>query len=128
LPAQAAPHAKAVRSEPPAHTAGDIGQLPREVEAALQRAKVPNDNFHVMVVDTSANSTPRLSHQAHVRVNPASLMKLATTTAAIDTLGPAFVWRTPVYIDGRCATVCCTATCMCAAAGTHASWWNVCGC
>ena len=84
LPAQAAPHAKAVRSEPPAHTAGDIGQLPREVEAALQRAKVPNDNFHVMVVDTSTNSTPRLSHQAQVRVNPASLMKLATTTAAID--------------------------------------------
>jgi serine-type D-Ala-D-Ala carboxypeptidase/endopeptidase (penicillin-binding protein 4) len=27
-------------------------------------------------------------------------MKLATTTAALDTLGPAFVWRTPVYVDG----------------------------
>jgi len=27
-------------------------------------------------------------------------MKLATTTAALDTLGPAFVWRTPVYIEG----------------------------
>ena len=100
LQAHAAPHSKAVRSEPPKHTAGDIGQLPRDVEAALQRAKVPSDNFHVMVVDTSANSTPRLSHQAQVRVNPASLMKLATTTAALDTLGPAFVWRTPVYIDG----------------------------
>jgi len=24
----------------------------------------------------------------------------ATTTAALDTLGPAFVWRTPVYVDG----------------------------
>jgi D-alanyl-D-alanine carboxypeptidase/D-alanyl-D-alanine-endopeptidase (penicillin-binding protein 4) len=100
LLAEAAPHSKAVRSEPPKHTAGDIGQLPREVEAALQRAKVPNENFHVMVVDTSASSTPRLSHQAQVRVNPASLMKLATTTAALDTLGPAFVWRTPVYLDG----------------------------
>jgi D-alanyl-D-alanine carboxypeptidase/D-alanyl-D-alanine-endopeptidase (penicillin-binding protein 4) len=100
LLAEAAPHSKAVRSEPPKHTAGDIGQLPRDVEAALQRAKVPSENFHVMVVDTSANSTPRLSHQAQVRVNPASLMKLATTTAALDTLGPAFVWRTPVYIDG----------------------------
>ncbi len=94
------PHSKVVRSEPPKHTAGDIGQLPRDVEAALQRAKVPSENFHVMVVDTSASSTPRLSHQAQVRVNPASLMKLATTTAALDTLGPAFVWRTPVFIDG----------------------------
>jgi serine-type D-Ala-D-Ala carboxypeptidase/endopeptidase (penicillin-binding protein 4) len=100
LLAEAAPHSKAVRSEPPKHTAGDIGQLPRDVEAALQRAKVPSENFHVMVVDTSASSTPRLSHQAQVRVNPASLMKLATTTAALDTLGPAFVWRTPVFIDG----------------------------
>ena len=100
LQAQAAPHSKAVRSEPPQHTAGDIGQLPRDVEAALQRAKVPSENFHVMVVDTQASSTPRLSHQAQTRVNPASLMKLATTTAALDTLGPAFVWRTPVYIEG----------------------------
>ena len=100
LTAHAAPSSKAVRSEPPKHTAGDIGQLPVDVLAALQRAKVPSDNFHVMVVDTHATSTPRLSHQAQVRVNPASLMKLATTTAALDTLGPAFVWRTPVYVDG----------------------------
>lgn len=84
----------------PAQTQGDIGQLPTEVQAALKRAKVPSENFHVMVIDTSASSTPRLSHQAQVQVNPASLMKLATTTAALDTLGPAFVWRTPVYIDG----------------------------
>lgn len=100
LQAQAAPHSKAVRTDPPKHTEGDIGQLPAEVQAALQRAKVPSENFHVMVVDTHAHSTPRLSHQAQVRVNPASLMKLATTTAALDTLGPAFVWRTPVYVDG----------------------------
>ena len=100
LQAHAAPHSKAVRTDPPKHTEGDLGQLPTEVQAALQRAKVPSENFHVMVVDPHANSTPRLSHQAQVRVNPASLMKLATTTAALDTLGPAFVWRTPVYVDG----------------------------
>jgi D-alanyl-D-alanine carboxypeptidase/D-alanyl-D-alanine-endopeptidase (penicillin-binding protein 4) len=100
LTAHAAPSSKAVRSEPPKHTAGDIGQLPPEVQTALQRAKVPSDNFHVMVIDTHTGSTPRLSHQAQERVNPASLMKLATTTAALDTLGPAFVWRTPVYVDG----------------------------
>jgi len=98
--ANAAPHAKAVRTDPPKHTEGNLGQLPAEVQAALQRAKVPHENFHVMVVDTHASSTPRLSHQAQVRVNPASLMKLATTTAALDALGPAFVWRTPVYVDG----------------------------
>ena len=98
--AGAAPHAKSVRPSPPAHTAGDVGQLPREVEAALQRAKVPSENFHVMVVDTHTQTTPRLSHQAQTPINPASLMKLATTTAALDLLGPTYVWRTPVYVDG----------------------------
>ena len=53
-----------------------------------------------MVVDTNINSTVRLSHRAQDRVNPASLMKLTTTTAALDLLGPAFVWRTPIYVDG----------------------------
>jgi D-alanyl-D-alanine carboxypeptidase/D-alanyl-D-alanine-endopeptidase (penicillin-binding protein 4) len=100
LPTHAAPHSKVLHREPPKHTDGDIGQLPTDVQATLQRAKVPIENFHVMVVDTHTGSTPRLSHQAQVRVNPASLMKLATTTAALDTLGPAFVWRTPVYVEG----------------------------
>jgi D-alanyl-D-alanine carboxypeptidase/D-alanyl-D-alanine-endopeptidase (penicillin-binding protein 4) len=84
----------------PSHTQGDSGQLPREVEAALQRAKVPAEALHVMVIETHAQATPRLSHMAQTPVNPASLMKLATTTAALDLLGPAFVWRTPVYVDG----------------------------
>jgi D-alanyl-D-alanine carboxypeptidase/D-alanyl-D-alanine-endopeptidase (penicillin-binding protein 4) len=42
----------------------------------------------------------RLAHQADVPRNPASLMKLVTTTAALDVLGPAYTWRTPVAIDG----------------------------
>ncbi len=80
--------------------AGDVGQLPRQVEAALQNAKVPREALHVMVIDPQALATPRLSHQAQASVNPASLMKLTTTTAAFDLLGPSFVWRTPVYVDG----------------------------
>ena len=95
---QAAP--SKIKSTPPSHTQGDLGQLPPEVQAALQRAKVPADALHVMVVDTQAQAAPRLSHMAQAPINPASLMKLATTTAALDLLGPAFVWRTPVYVDG----------------------------
>jgi D-alanyl-D-alanine carboxypeptidase/D-alanyl-D-alanine-endopeptidase (penicillin-binding protein 4) len=33
-------------------------------------------------------------------VNPASLMKLVTTSAALELLGPSFTWRTPVYVEG----------------------------
>jgi D-alanyl-D-alanine carboxypeptidase/D-alanyl-D-alanine-endopeptidase (penicillin-binding protein 4) len=89
-----------LKNTPPSHTQGDAGQLPDEVQAALQRAKVPADALHVMVVDAQAQAAPRLSHLAQTPINPASLMKLATTTAALDLLGPAFVWRTPVYVEG----------------------------
>ena len=40
------------------------------------------------------------SHRSHVAMNPASVMKLVTTYAALDQLGPAFSWATPVYVEG----------------------------
>jgi D-alanyl-D-alanine carboxypeptidase/D-alanyl-D-alanine-endopeptidase (penicillin-binding protein 4) len=76
--------------------------LPAPVIAALQRAKVPVDALHVVVMEAngSQKTLALLSHQATTSINPASLSKLATTVAALDLLGPTFVWRTPVYIDG----------------------------
>ena len=76
--------------------------LPAPVLAALQRAKVPSDALHVVVMEAngSQKTSPLLSHEATTSINPASLIKLATTIAALDLLGPTFVWRTPVYIDG----------------------------
>ena len=76
--------------------------LPAPVLAALQRTKVPPDALHVVVMEAngSQKTSPLLSHEATTSINPASLSKLATTIAALDLLGPTFVWRTPVYIDG----------------------------
>ena len=84
----------------PVHAAGDVGELPPAALAALQRAKVPTDALHVMLWEAGSTAAPRLSHQAQTPVNPASLMKLVTTSAALDSLGAAFTWRTPVYVDG----------------------------
>ena len=75
--------------------------LPPEVDAALARAKLPRDALTVLVVDAQGNAAPRASHRANVPVNPASVMKLVTTYAALDQLGPAFTWNTPVYLDGK---------------------------
>ena len=74
--------------------------LPPEVEAALQKAKVPRDAVAMLVADAEGRSPPRLSYRANVPMNPASVMKLVTTYAALDLLGPAFVWNTPVFIEG----------------------------
>jgi D-alanyl-D-alanine carboxypeptidase/D-alanyl-D-alanine-endopeptidase (penicillin-binding protein 4) len=74
--------------------------LPSEVDAALSRAKLPRDAVTMLVVDAEGKAPPRLSHRADVTVNPASVAKLTTTFAALELLGPAYVWRTPVFVDG----------------------------
>ena len=44
--------------------------------------------------------SPSLSVRANEAMNPASVMKLVTTFAALELLGPAYRWKTEVYQDG----------------------------
>jgi len=74
--------------------------LPEAVTTALARARVPLEAVSLLVVDADGKSAPRLSHRADAAMNPASVMKLVTTYAALDLLGPAYTWRTPVWLDG----------------------------
>ncbi len=74
--------------------------LPPEVESALTRAKLPRDAVALWVQEAGGASVPRLSHRGSVAMNPASVMKLVTTYAALDTLGPNFTWATPVFVEG----------------------------
>lgn len=80
----------------PAHAAQ---QLPPEALQALQRAGVPAEALAVVVHDTTTDRRV-LQWQEHKPLNPASLTKLLTTYAALDRLGPAFTWSTPVWITG----------------------------
>ena len=81
--------------------AGPAAPWPAEVEAALNRAKLPREALSVFVADAQDARVPaRLSHRAQEPVNPASVMKLVTTYAALDQLGPAYTWSTPVYVEG----------------------------
>lgn len=73
--------------------------LPGPVVAALQRAKVPQEALSAVVLPVESDGT-RLAWQGDVARNPASVMKLVTTYAALDLLGPAFTWQTPVYVQG----------------------------
>ena len=82
--------------------------LPPEVSAALARAKVPADALAALVIDAApqmaskgaAPAAALLSHRANASVNPASVMKLVTTYAGLELLGPAYTWPTLVYADG----------------------------
>lgn len=73
--------------------------LPADVQAALQRAQLPPDALVVVVAPAVPGASPWVSHRAGEPVNPASTMKLVTTFAALDLLGPAHVWRTAVLTD-----------------------------
>ena len=82
-------------------SASALAQLPAPVEEALQRARIPVNATAFLVVDAQdANAAPRLQHRSEASMQSASVIKLLTTYAALDLLGPAFSWSTPVYIDG----------------------------
>jgi len=55
------------------------------------------------VVQGVEGGTPLVSHQAAAAVNPASLMKLVTSFAALELLGPAFTFHTDVLASGAIA-------------------------
>ena len=74
--------------------------IPTPIRIELERAQVPLDAVSLLVLDAEGKGVPRLSHRSEAPMNPASVMKLVTTYAALDLLGPAFVWRTPVWLDG----------------------------
>lgn len=69
--------------------------LPASVVQALRVAGVPQDAVGVMVQQVDGNK-PLVLHNASLAMNPASTMKLLTTSAALELLGPAYTWHTDV--------------------------------
>ena len=73
--------------------------LPPGVQAALRRAQVPTEALSVVVQEVGGER-PLWSLAADTPRNPASVFKLLTTYAALEQLGPAWTWQTPVYLSG----------------------------
>ncbi|THU05537.1 D-alanyl-D-alanine carboxypeptidase/D-alanyl-D-alanine-endopeptidase [Lampropedia puyangensis] len=74
--------------------------LPEVFSTALTKAKIPLTSASVWVQSVDDNRPPRVNYQADALVSPASTMKLVTTYAALDRLGPAYTWHTRIYTDG----------------------------
>ena len=73
--------------------------LPPPVAQALAASKIPAGGVAAVVQEVGA---PRavLSVNPELSMNPASVMKLVTTYAALELLGPAYRWKTEVYTVG----------------------------
>lgn len=75
-------------------------ELPETVERALATAGIPTKDV-ALVIQPLDSATPLVSHGADQPLNPASVMKLLTTLAALDSLGPAHTFKTRVLVTGE---------------------------
>jgi D-alanyl-D-alanine carboxypeptidase/D-alanyl-D-alanine-endopeptidase (penicillin-binding protein 4) len=76
--------------------AGAADALPSPVARALDAAGVPA-SAAALYLQEVGGKRPRLSINASRPMNPASVMKLVTTYAALELLGPAYTWRTEAW-------------------------------
>lgn len=74
--------------------------LPPVVAAAMQRSAIAPSAMATFVQAVDA-STPLLTINDTVGMNPASTMKLVTTAAALELLGPTYKWKTRAYFTGK---------------------------
>ena len=73
--------------------------LPPPVAQALAQAGIPDTHVAAVVHDLDA-AEPLLLHGGARSLNPASVMKLVTTLAVLDSFGPAHTFKTRVLLDG----------------------------
>ena len=81
-------------------------ELPATVTAALKNAGIPQNSVAVYIyalegVQAVVTNNPIVSYNADKSLNPASVMKLVTTNAALDLLTPSYRWKTEIYRDGN---------------------------
>ena len=73
--------------------------VPEVVAAALRGAAIPASASAIVVQPLSANGVSIAANES-APMNPASTMKLVTTYAALNLLGPAYTWRTEAFAAG----------------------------
>lgn len=73
--------------------------LPEGLASALAVRDIPPASVSVFAEDLDSQQTV-LAFNADIPRNPASSIKLLTTLAALESLGPAYRWKTEVYFLG----------------------------
>ena len=74
-------------------------RIPASVAQALKAGGIPAESASIVVQEALAQR-PVLAVNADRPMNPASVMKLVTTYAGLEMLGPAFTWQTEAYAMG----------------------------
>ncbi|MDH3620905.1 MAG: D-alanyl-D-alanine carboxypeptidase/D-alanyl-D-alanine-endopeptidase [Gammaproteobacteria bacterium] len=80
--------------------AASDGQLPVGVRSVLEVREIAAESLSIFVQDVESGELV-LQWKAEEPRNPASTMKLLTTLVALDTLGPAYRWKTDIFAFGE---------------------------
>ncbi|AYF87384.1 D-alanyl-D-alanine carboxypeptidase/D-alanyl-D-alanine-endopeptidase [Pseudomonas sp. JS3066] len=83
----------------PASAAQVNTSLPAKVQKALTANKISSNSLSLVTLPLTGPGAQTLVN-ADVSVNPASTMKLITTYAALELLGPTYQWKTEFFTDG----------------------------
>jgi D-alanyl-D-alanine carboxypeptidase len=106
--------------------ARDRDYLPPEVQQVLQKRRIPGTSLSAFVREVGRDE-PLVSYNSTVPRNPASVMKVVTTFAALETLGPAYTWRTRAYAGGPIRDQVLEGNLVLVGGGdpfmTHERWW-----
>lgn len=73
--------------------------LPSPIGQMLKQAGIPESAVAIYVHEIGA-AQPLVAVNAGTAMNPASAMKLVTTFAGLELLGPAYTWKTELYANG----------------------------
>ncbi|MEO8006152.1 MAG: D-alanyl-D-alanine carboxypeptidase/D-alanyl-D-alanine-endopeptidase [Betaproteobacteria bacterium] len=84
----------------PANSTEASASLPASLISALAQAGIPEGDIGLFVQNLTRDREV-VSYGADRALNPASVMKLVTTFAALELLGPAYKWKTEAWLDGR---------------------------
>ena len=80
--------------------AGSAGGIPAAIAQLMAAQRLPSSALSFVIIDMDTGRVV-MSHNPDTPRSPASTIKTVTTFAALDMLGPAFVWRTRAWLhDG----------------------------
>jgi D-alanyl-D-alanine carboxypeptidase/D-alanyl-D-alanine-endopeptidase (penicillin-binding protein 4) len=82
----------------PFATANEV--LSNKVQQALKVNKISSQSLSIATIPLDAPGSSSF-YNADISVNPASTMKLVTTYAALELLGPNYQWKTEFFTDGQ---------------------------
>ena len=77
-----------------------LTKLPKAVQKVLKKYKLPEKSLSLYIKEIDAQQ-PLIVLNGDMPRNPASTIKIMTTFAGLELLGPTYTWQTRFYLDGE---------------------------